>query len=425
MKKVVWLFAGSLIVGAGYCVMNTAVHAADPVPAAPAAAPAPAPAPAPAAPAVSPAPAAAPATGSSVVIPSTAVPQKAEETLPKVVAKVGDSEITGKDFGRQIDFFQRMSEMQQGQPLVLDASQRYEILQSEIEKRILELLAAKAHITVQDNEVKAEFENQKKEAAASGEEFKEYLAKLGFSEVDTMEMLRRNMIINRFVESKTKDLKVSDEELKKNYEELKAAGKLDKPESYDVAHILIIPEGKNDAGDAKVKEKIDAGEAKAKEKIDAVRKRIAAGEDFAKVAKEVSQDPESAKNGGLIKDVAQGDMVPEFDKVMTSATVGQVSEPFHTSFGWHILKVEAKKPAGTMDLAESKEMISDWLMNKKTGFEIQKILGEAKASMKIEILLPKPAAQQSSTPTNTPAPASTPASAGTPAEQKAEPAKTK
>ena len=389
MKKVVWLFAGSLLVGAGYCATNTTAYAADPVPPTPAAATAPA-----------------ATTGSSVVIPSTAVPQKTEEILPKVVAKVGDSEITGKDFGRQIDFFQKMSEIQQGQPLVLDESQRYEILQSEIEKRILELLAAKANITVQDNEVKAEFENQKKQAATSGEEFKEYLAKLGFSEVDTLEMLRHNMIINRFIESKTKDLKVSDEEIQKNYDELKAAGKLDKPESYDVAHILVIPEGKT-----------DADKAKAKEKIDAIRKRIVAGEDFAKVAKEVSQDTESAKEGGLMKDVGQGDMVPEFDKAMTSATVGQLSEPFQTTFGWHILKVQAKRPAGTATLAEIKDNLSRWLLNKKTDSAIQKILEEAKASMKIEVFLPKPAQPKSQIAPVAPAPESKPA------DKKTDPAK--
>lgn len=367
MKKAVWLLAGGLMVSAGFCVAYAAESAPTPAPA--------------------------PASG-SVVIPSAETPKKAEETLPKVVAKVGDSEISGKDFGRQLDFIQKMGEMQQGQSLVLDDRQRYDILQSEVDKRILELLAAKDKVVVQDAEVKAEFENQKKQAGATPEEFKDYLAKLGFSEVDAMDMLRRNMTVNRFVESKTKGFKVTDEELDKNYKELKEAGELDKPEQFDVAHILI-----------KLEKTDDASVAKAKEKMDAIRKRITGGEDFAKVAKEVSQDEGSAKDGGLMKGISKGDMVPEFEKAMIASTVGQVSEPFRTSYGWHILKVEAKHPAGVATLAEVKEKLSSWLLNKKTDAEIKKILDTAKASYKIEILLPKPAPEQN------------------PAEKKNEPAK--
>lgn len=83
-------------------------------------------------------------------------------------------------------------------------------------------------------------------------------------------------------------------------------------------------------------------EADALAKAFAARKRIEDGEDFAEVAKEVSEDPGSAPNGGELGWFGRGQMVPEFEDAAFSLAVGEISQPVKTDFGFHIIQVEEK-----------------------------------------------------------------------------------
>jgi peptidyl-prolyl cis-trans isomerase SurA len=77
----------------------------------------------------------------------------------------------------------------------------------------------------------------------------------------------------------------------------------------------------------------------AKQLIDSLYSRIQKGEDFAVLAATYSNDPGSARDGGSLGWVTPGVMVPEFDSRMKNTPKGQVSEPFQSQFGWHILQV--------------------------------------------------------------------------------------
>ncbi len=84
-------------------------------------------------------------------------------------------------------------------------------------------------------------------------------------------------------------------------------------------------------------------EAAVKSSLEALCKRIQAGESFAELAKQHSQDPLSAIKGGSLGWVPPGVMVPQFEKVMQSQAIGKMSEPFRSEYGWHILLVEARR----------------------------------------------------------------------------------
>jgi peptidyl-prolyl cis-trans isomerase SurA len=77
--------------------------------------------------------------------------------------------------------------------------------------------------------------------------------------------------------------------------------------------------------------------------------RISQGEDMARLAREFSDDPGSARNGGSLEWVTPGDMVEEFDQRMQATPVGQISEPFRTEYGWHVLRVDSIR---TADMSE-------------------------------------------------------------------------
>lgn len=117
------------------------------------------------------------------------------------------------------------------------------------------------------------------------------------------------------------------------------------------AHIMVkVPENAN-----------DTVESKAEQKIREIYNRVKAGEDFAVLASQFSDDRTSGKNGGQLPWFGTGKMVPEFEKVAFDLkTENQISEPFKSPYGWHIIKLLEKKGMPSFDemKAELKQKIS-------------------------------------------------------------------
>ncbi len=78
-----------------------------------------------------------------------------------------------------------------------------------------------------------------------------------------------------------------------------------------------------------------------KEACEKLKAEIAAGADFAQLARKHSKCP-SGRNGGDLGEFGPGQMVPEFDKVVFSAKIGEVAGPVRTQFGWHLLEVTSR-----------------------------------------------------------------------------------
>jgi len=111
---------------------------------------------------------------------------------------------------------------------------------------------------------------------------------------------------------------------------------------HHVRHILIDT---NDVVDDRM----------AKEKLLKLRERIQSGADFAELARANSQDKGSAAKGGDLGWVKPGEVDPDFEKVVESLKPGQISMPFKTQFGWHIVQlVEARKVDDTEDYNRAK-----------------------------------------------------------------------
>lgn len=80
-------------------------------------------------------------------------------------------------------------------------------------------------------------------------------------------------------------------------------------------------------------------EEEARQRLETIRSRIDAGAHFGALAKANSDDKASAVDGGDLGWVSPGEMMPDFEQVMNSLEAGQISEPFRTQFGWHIVQV--------------------------------------------------------------------------------------
>ncbi|MDP2244161.1 SurA N-terminal domain-containing protein [Pseudomonas sp.] len=119
-------------------------------------------------------------------------------------------------------------------------------------------------------------------------------------------------------------VEVSDEDLQNAYENEIA----NLAEQRQAAHILV-----------EVSASLDDEQAKAK--IDEAQQRLQAGEDFAALAKEYSDDPGSAANGGDLGYAGPGVYDPVFEEALYALSEGQVSAPVRSDFGWHLIKLLA------------------------------------------------------------------------------------
>ena len=114
-------------------------------------------------------------------------------------------------------------------------------------------------------------------------------------------------------------------------------------------------------------------DATVEQRLRAVRERILKGEDFAGLAKTSSEDPGSATEGGNLGWTTPGTFVPEFDKALAALQQDEISQPFRSQFGWHIVQLlgrrqfdnteEMRRQRAFMQLRESKaeEEIELWL----------------------------------------------------------------
>jgi peptidyl-prolyl cis-trans isomerase C len=106
--------------------------------------------------------------------------------------------------------------------------------------------------------------------------------------------------------------------------------------------------------------------------------RVKGGEDFAKVAGELSKDPGSKSDGGDLGFFTKDRMVEPFAEAAFKLEPGQVSEPVKSQFGWHVIKVEEKRTKPVPTFEETKEQVEAYLGRKAQQDVIMNIRKDAK-----------------------------------------------
>jgi parvulin-like peptidyl-prolyl isomerase len=165
----------------------------------------------------------------------------------------------------------------------------------------------------------------------------------------------------------------------------------EQPEMVHVRHILLM------TMDPTTRQPLPDDQVKAKRKqIDDILKRARAGEDFAKLATEYSEDPGSKDKGGELPAFSKGEMVPEFEAAAFSLTNNQISDVITTAYGYHIIKLLDKTPAKKMTLTDKvpgtdvtiADKIKDYLLQQKTEKLAPAYLDKLNKDADVEILDP-------------------------------------
>jgi peptidyl-prolyl cis-trans isomerase C len=185
-----------------------------------------------------------------------------------------------------------------------------------------------------------------------------------------LEFQRDNMLAAAMFQGLQQTATVSDAEVQAYYDAHKADY-----ETLTARHILIRVKG---APMPATPGKPELSDDEAKAKAQSVRKRIIGGEDFAKVAKEESDDTSSGEKGGDLGEFKKGMMVPPFETAAFAQKPGDVGEPVQTPFGYHIIQVQTHK-IKTLD--EVKDQILAQLKPNAARKEVEALTGKVKVDI--------------------------------------------
>ncbi len=225
----------------------------------------------------------------------------------------------------------------------------FSALNKEMQKRVLDMVVDRKLLS----------QHASKTKIAESEDFKEKL-----------ELLKKELILNLWMEQEAKKIEdsITDDEIKADYEKNKDAYKV--PAQLKARHILVETE---DEAKAIIKELEDSKDPKAT---------------FIKLAKEKSTGP-SGRDGGDLGWFSLDRMVPEFSLAADKLKKGTFTkEPVKTQFGYHIIYLDDRKPAGTRKLEEVKDQIRAKLNREKFTAFMDETVKNLKKDAKIELKNP-------------------------------------
>ena len=143
-------------------------------------------------------------------------------------------------------------------------------------------------------------------------------------------------------------------------------------EKFTARHILVSLKGAPGAGDK------GRTEDEAKARIATIQAELKAGKTFEEAAKEYSDDPGSKANGGLYQDIPFGRFAKEFEEAVRTQEIGKVGEPVKTSFGYHLILVEARSPRQPGDFEKLKDTLRKQLAPERKEKFTKEFLDQAK-----------------------------------------------
>ncbi len=171
---------------------------------------------------------------------------------------------------------------------------------------------------------------------------------------------------------------VTDDDVKKFYEENPA--RFEEPEMLRACHILL------GTIDPVTRQPLTAGQKEAKRKqAEDLLQRVKKGEDFAKLAKEYSEDPGSKDRGGEYT-FPRGQMVPEFEAAAFALGENQISDVVTTQYGYHIIKLLEKIPAKKIELAKVTDRVKEGLTQQAIQKQLPEYFQKLRKDEPVEIL---------------------------------------
>jgi parvulin-like peptidyl-prolyl isomerase len=263
-----------------------------------------------------------------------------------------------------------------GDQLELLKKLRLEAMDLMIEQELLKQAAEREGIEGDAAEVERLIEEQRA-VFDSEDQYRMKLESDGFTEETYRRHLERMAAAKVYLDRVRNDAAdVRDSEVEKFYDENE--DRLTLPEQVRVRHILLTwkPMGTQD------------DRAAIRKQMAPILERAHAGEDFAALAREFSEDSATRGNGGDTGFFYRGTMVPAFEQVAFALEPGEISDPVDTVFGVHILKLEGRQEPRLLPLDEVREQLRDHVRGEKMEAAVEAKIDELRAAADVEVLIP-------------------------------------
>jgi peptidyl-prolyl cis-trans isomerase SurA len=227
-----------------------------------------------------------------------------------------------------------------------------------------------------DDQFKAVVANIRKENNLQDEaKFQQVLTQEGMTMDDLRKQLERQMVVDQVQRQEIgSKLTITEEEARQYYAR--------HPEEFtDAASVTLreifveVPSTEGNVNAARDQE--------AQKKIGDARARLLKGEDFTKVANEMSDSPSKA-NGGLIGPFAHSDMSPQLQQMVDKMTAGEITQPIRTPRGYQIFKLETLKPQALQPFESVRDLIAEKVAGARTQAEMKKFLARLRTQAIIE-----------------------------------------
>jgi len=290
-----------------------------------------------------------------------------------VVALVNGAKIHQSDLERQVRVIQRNSPGP-NPPSEADLALRKKALSHLIGNELLYQDSLSLGIKdAVDRKVEALLADFEKEFG-SRENFHKQLAQDGMTLERLRRDLKRNLLLQAEVERRiVPKIELTEEEVQAFYQA--NIDRMKHDELVGARHILIrTPENAT-----------EEQKKTALEEISSLRRELAEGKDFAGLAREHSDCP-SRERGGDLGYFARGMMVPEFEKAAFSLKEGELSEVIETAYGYHLILVYGRKPAGLFSFEEVRGEMERELKDKRIGEAVNAHIQKLRKTAKIRIL---------------------------------------
>ncbi len=315
-----------------------------------------------------------------LVVP--AVPIRAD-ILEQVLVKVNGDIITKTDLEqRQIAVLRQRNAGNLPEPELKKALAEItpQILVDAIDELLLVQMGRDKGYHLSDSQFKEWLANLRKEQGLEDEaKFQAALKQEGMTLDDLRKNVERQFLISQVQREEVgSKLSITEEEAHQYY--LTHQSEFTQPATVTLREILVEVPTTTQGGQAGV----NVGqEDDAKARAEAIRTRIAGGEDFGKVASEVSASSSKA-NGGLIGPINTADLSPELAKLLAGMKPGDVTQPIRTQRGFQILKLEASKAAAVQPFDSVRDLVADKVHDVRQQTEVRKFLGRIRTQAIIE-----------------------------------------
>lgn len=314
--------------------------------------------------------------GATVVL-ATSVWSKQEKKAEEVAALVNGEPIVAAAVQGEIKGILGRFQEQGRKPSEAEmASLRESVLEKMIKLELLSQESKKSGIAVNSTDIDNELKGYKK-GFADDKAFAKALGEAGITEAELRKQIGKNLAIQKLIDTKFKGkAQVTEQDAKDFYNNNQ--DKFAQPEMVHARHILITAK--------ETEPKADKDRKRAK--LVQIKKQLKDGADFAELAKQFSDCP-SKERGGDLGFFPRGQMVKPFDQAVFKMMPGDISDIVETEFGYHLIKLEEKKPAKTVSFDEAKAKITAYLTQEKITTNIEAFLAEAKGKATIKILSPQ------------------------------------